>query len=379
MDLSIMKWNWQHPDWPHFTWNPEKLVRAEQIFLEESGTASGAAMHLNVKDKEAFTVELMTGNAMDTSKIEGETLDRDSVQSSIRRGLGLEVARKKNRPAEAGIAEMTVNNFRSYADPLHHETLFAWHKMVAGERLDLESVGRYRDHDDAMLIVSGLGRKRRVHFEAPPSGKVKAEMAAMLRWFGKTFPTKSKTPLPVLVRAGIAHLWFESIHPFEDGNGRIGRAIAEKALMQGLSSPTVTALSTTLLKHRKEYYQALEKASTSLEITEWLLWFSSIAIEAERYCLAQVRFIIDKAKMLDSLRDRINPRQEKALLRLFAAGPDGFLGGLSAGNYAAITGAASATVTRDLADLVTKGVLRKTGERKAARYYLLNPESPWQK
>lgn len=371
-----MKWNWQNPNWPHFVWKPEKLFQAERIFLEEAGMATGASMHLAVKDREALTVDLMTGSALDTFKIEGETLDRESVQSSIRRGLGLVVDRKKGGSAESGIAEMTIDNFRTYAQPLHDDILFMWYGMIAGERRDLDNVGGYRDHGQPMQIVSGVGRKRRVHFKAPPSERVGAEIKELMHWFNKTMPLGGKPLLPVLVRAGVAHLWFESIHPFEDGNGRIGRAIAEKAIMQGLSNPTVTALSTTLLKHRKEYYHALEKASVGLEITDWLLWFSCIAIEAGRYCLSQIEFVIAKTRLLDTLRDKINSRQEKVLLRLFAAGPDGFVGGLSAKNYATITGASSATVTRDLTDLVKKGALSKTGERKATRYRLNIQVSP---
>lgn len=365
-----MKWNWQNPKWPEFTWDQQVLAQAERIFLEETGVTSGAALHLKAEDQEALAVELMTSGAMDTVKIEGGSLDRESVQSSIRRGLGLKVDRKRSSPAEAGIAEMTVSNFQTYAEPLEHQLLYAWHGMVVGERFDLDTIGRYRDHTEPMQIVSGAGRMRHVHFEAPPAQRVPLEMERLVDWFNSTMPSANKTPIPLLVRAGIAHLWFESIHPFEDGNGRIGRAIAEKAIMQGLLKPIVTILSTTLLRRRKEYYQALEKASVSLEITDWLLWFSGAAIEAGRYSLSQVEFLIAKTKLFDSLRGQLNSRQEKALVRMFAAGIDGFLGGLSAKNYATITGGASATVTRDLADLVAKGALVKTGERKATRYHL---------
>lgn len=371
-----MKWNWQNPEWPDFIWDQNKLIRAERIFLEETGMTSGASRHLLVRDKETLMVELMTGDALDTSEIEGETLDRASVQSSIRRGLGLKVDKRRVKPAEAGIAEMMVNNFQTYLHPLEHRNLFSWHGMIVGERLDLDTVGQYRNHKEPMQVVSGVGRKRRVHFVAPPSEKVQSEMGRLIRWFNKTKPHTGKPPLPVLVRAGIVHLWFESIHPFEDGNGRIGRALAEKALMQGLLNPTMTALSTTLLRHRKVYYQALEKASTGLEITDWLLWFSAAAIEAGRHCLAQIEFLIEKTKLLDSLKGQMNPRQEKALLRMFAVGPDGFVGGLSAKNYATITGAASATATRDLADLVSKRALVKAGERKATRYHLAMQVKP---
>ncbi len=183
-------------------------------------------------------------------------------------------------------------------------------------------------------------------------------------------------PLPALTRAGLAHLWFESIHPFEDGNGRIGRAIAEKALAQGLSDRVLTAVAGTLLKHRKQYYGALEAATRDLEVTDWLLWFAAKVIEAQRRGLAQVEFIIGKAQLLERVRGKLNARQDKAVLRMFAAGPDGFTGGLSAGNYRGITGATPATATRDLADLVALEVLRRTGERKATRYHLCVPLKP---
>ncbi|MCD8139409.1 MAG: DUF4172 domain-containing protein [Planctomycetaceae bacterium] len=365
-----MAWNWQHPEWPNFKYNPALLARAEQLYLHETGMVSGASMHLDRGDMESVTVGLLTGATVDNARIEGEILDRQSVQSSIRRGLGLKQGRFQATPAEAGMAEMTVNNFQTYAAPLDHRQLFAWHGMIIADRLDIDVVGRYRDHADPMQIVSVSGRRRRVHFEAPPSTSVKKEMSRLIRWFTKTMPDATSSPLPVLVRAGLAHLWFESIHPFEDGNGRIGRAVAEKALMQGLGKATVTALSTTLHKRRKEYYAALEKASTGLVIDEWLLFFAAAAIEAARYNFSQVEFVLAKTRLLDSLDGHLNPRQEKVLLRLFTAGPDGFVGGLSAANYAAISGAAPATVTRDLADLVAKGALTKSGEKKATRYHL---------
>jgi Fic family protein len=165
-------------------------------------------------------------------------------------------------------------------------------------------------------------------------------------------------------------LYFESIHPFEDGNGRIGRALAEKALAQSFGQPALTGLATTILAHRKSYYDALERANKEIEITEWLVWFSEIAIEAQQRTIARIEFLIAKTKLLDRLRVTINDRQRKALLRMMKEGPEGFKGGLSAGNYGVITGASPATTTRDLADLVEKGALLRTGERKHARYAL---------
>ena len=176
-----------------------------------------------------------------------------------------------------------------------------------------------------------------------------------------------------LTRAGVAHLYFQSIHPFEDGNGRIGRVIAEKALAQSIGQPTLTALAATILAQRKSYYEGLEAANKENEITRWLMWFAGVAIEAQRRTIALVEFLIGKTKLLDRLKGQLNARQEKALLRMFREGPDGFKGGLSAGKYSTITGSSTATTARDLADLVAKGALVREGERRYARYRLSIP------
>lgn len=381
-----MTWNWQLPDWPDFTWDQDRLTRAEILFAEGAGMVIGSSRHLDDTSRETLVVDIMSVDALATSAIEGEMLDRDSVQSSIRRQLGLAGDRRSVGAAEAGIAEMMVSLYRSLPnllDPLDHEGLHAWHRMVMNGRRDLEAIGRYRTHREPMQIVSGAVYAPRVHFEAPPSEQVQAEMERFLAWFEDSAPTGLR-PLPALTRAGLAHLWFESIHPFEDGNGRIGRAIAEKALAQGVTQalvqngadPVLTAVAGTLLKHRKQYYGALEAASRDLEVTDWLLWFAAKVIEAQRRSLAQVEFIIGKARLLERVRGKLNARQEKAVLRMFAAGPEGFTGGLSAGNYRGITGAAPATATRDLADLVALEVLWRTGGRKATRYHLGVPLKP---
>jgi Fic family protein len=194
-------------------------------------------------------------------------------------------------------------------------------------------------------------------------------MKRFIAWFNRTAAEGTES-LPGLTRAGIAHLYFECIHPFEDGNGRIGRALAEKALAQSLGQPTLTALAATILARRRNYYDALEAANKQTEITGWLAWFAGITIEAQRRTLAMVEFLIDKAKLFERLRGQMNERQEKALVRMFKEGPDGFKGGLSAGKYASITGASPATTTRDLADLVDKGALIRMGEFRHTRYQL---------
>src|SRR5712691_2889205 len=363
-----MVWNWQQPDWPHFTWDKTRLAQAEQQFLIGAGTLVGAVKHLGFDEHNQITVETISSEALTTSEIEGEILDRASIQSSIRKQLGLATDNRRVGPAERGIAEMMVDLYRSFAAQLSDDMLFAWHRMLLSGRHDLMDVGRYRTGNDPMQVVSGAIYEPKVHFEAPPSSRVPSEMARFIAWFNRT-GTGGSEPLPALTRAGIAHLYFESIHPFEDGNGRIGRAIAAKALAQGFGQPTLTALAATILLRRKAYYAALEAANKSNEVTAWLSWFAGIAIEAQRRTTAHVAFLLEKTRLLDRLRGQLNLRQEKALLRMLREGPDGFKGGLSAGNYATITGASPATTTRDLAGLVEKGALLRKGERRHARYH----------
>ncbi len=370
-----MVWNWQQPDWPVFTWNRSRLEAAEQQFLVGGGVLVGTAKHLGNEERDQLMIEAMSTEALTTSEIEGEILDRTSVQSSVRRQLGLGTDARRVRPAEQGIAEMTVDLYRSFADPLSAEMLSRWHRMVMSGRRDLKDIGRYRTGAEPMQVVSHALYEPRVHFEAPPSTQMDSEMARFFAWFHRTGP-RGEEPLPALTRAGIAHLYFECIHPFEDGNGRIGRAISEKSLAESLGQPTLTALAAAILARRKAYYEAFEAANKHNEITAWLAWFAGVTIEAQRRTIALVEFLIDKAKLLDRLKGQLNERQEKALLRMFREGPEGFKGGLTAGKYSTITGASPATVTRDLADLVEKGALVRAGERRHARYDLAVPLRP---
>jgi Fic family protein len=371
-----MRWNWQKEDWPRFGWDRSTLAGAEDRFLLETGVFLGTFQHLESDDREQITVDAMGTEATTTSEIEGEILDRASVQSSIRKQLGLAVSpsgtNKRVRAAEQGIAEMMVDLYRGFAAPLSDETLFRWHQMVVRGRADLLDVARYRTGEEPMQVVSGAIYNPKVHFEAPPSRTVPAEMTGFVDWFNRTGPGGAE-PLPALTRAGIAHLYFVSIHPFEDGNGRVGRAVAEKALAQGRGRPTLIALAGTILARRKGYYAALEDANKANEVTEWLLWFADAAIEAQRRTTRRVEFLIDTTRLLDRLRGRLNARQERALYRLLREGPEGFEGGLSAGNYVTITGASPATATRDLAEMVALGALTRAGERRHARYQLAVP------
>ena len=370
-----MTWNWQKPDWPGFAWDQTLLRKAEEHFLMGSGMFVGTIRHLGAIDQEQLTIEAISLEALTTSEIEGEILDRTSVQSSVRKQLGVATDDRQVGAAEQGIAEMMVDLYLSFAEPLSDEMLFAWHRMLVKGRKDLKDLGRYRRSDEAMQVVSSAPYAPKVHFEAPPSSRVPEEIMQFLVWFNRTAPDGAD-PLPALTRAGIAHLYFVSIHPFEDGNGRIGRAISEKALAQCLGQPTLTALAATILIRRTAYYDALEAANKDTEATSWLLWFAGIAIEAQHRTAAHVEFLLDKTRLLDRLRGLLNERQEKALLRMLREGPEGFKGGLSAGNYIRITGTSPATATRDLADMVAKGALSRVGERRHARYHLAIPLRP---
>ncbi len=370
-----MTWNWQLPDWPEFTWDKARLALAEQQFLVGGGVLLGTVKHLGEEERNQLTVEAMSTEAVTTSEIEGEILDRASVQSSIQRQLGLAADDRRVGPKEQGTAEMMVDLYRTFSAPLSEETLFGWHRMLMSGRRDIKDVGCYRTDPEPMQVVSGAIGAPKVHFEAPPSAQVPREMARFIDWFKRTAPGGTQ-PLPALTKAGAAHLYFESIHPFEDGNGRIGRAIAEKSLAKSLGQPTLIVLAATILARRASYYNALEAASKQNEITNWLAWFGGVAIEAQRRTLALIEFLIEKAKLFDRLKGRLNERQQKALLRMFREGPEGFKGGLSAGKYSTITGASAATATRDLVDLMEKGALMRTGELRHARYTLSVPLKP---
>jgi Fic family protein len=364
-----MQWNWQQDDWPQFSYQKSALADLEALFLRQSGVFLGAMKHVGAEDKDTLTVDLMSTEALKTSEIEGEILNRDSLQSSIRRNFGLDDKNPKIPPAEQGIAEMMVDLYKTFKQPLSHEQLFAWHGMLMKGRRDLHTPGAYRTHDDPMQVVSGPVHKPRVHFEAPPSKAVRGEMTQFIKWLNDTAPD-GKNPLPALARAGIAHLHYVCIHPFEDGNGRIGRAIAEKVLSQCLGQPTLIALSHAIQEHKNAYYDSLEKNNKGNEITGWLVYFAKTILEAQAYTQKLIDFLIAKSRLYEKLRGGMNERQQKVIARLFREGPTGFKGGLSAEKYIGIAKTSRATATRDLQDLVEMGALAKTGERKYTRYWL---------
>lgn len=370
-------WNWQQDDWPDFSYDNERLGPLENEYTKESGFSLGVMRHLSKEDQDEFRIEIICNEALKTSEIEGEFLDRDSLQSSIRKEFGL---KKKYlhgniKPEEAGIAMMMKDLYTNFYSPLTNETLCAWHDKLFNGRTDLER-GKYRTSNDDMRVVSGRIDTPKIHFVAPPSSKIPREMDRFISWFNRTAPG-GKEPLLPLVRAGIAHFYFVSIHPFEDGNGRISRALTEKSLSQNLGKPTLIALSSKISDKKKDYYKILEQQNKNNQITPWLYYFGKTIIEAQELTIKQVDFVIAKAKFFNAYETLLNPRQKKAVLRIFEEGLKGFSGGFSAKNYISIVKTTSATATRDLKDLVNKGIFSKTGKLKGTRYALnLTPFYP---
>lgn len=360
-----MIWNWQLPNWPKFTYNLDQISQKERQFLLNSGRFFAFLKTIPKEDQNQFIVEILTIEGIESSKIEAEILDRESLQSSIKRHFGLSFESKKGARKEMAMGEMLCNVYETFDQPLTHEMLLKWHSMLFKESSGLEDIGKYRTHKEPMQIVSSrIDAPSRVFFEAPPSKDVFHEMASFIDWFNAPYAE------PVLGRSAIAHVYFESIHPFEDGNGRIGRVLVEKMLSQAARQPILIALSKFIERQKKAYYAELERCNLSLEASSWVEFFAERILQAQEDSMSFLEFLIQKSKMLTALSGQINPRQEKVLLRMFIEGPSGFVGGLSAEKYIAISKGSRATTTRDLADLVEKGALTKTGELRHTRYFL---------
>ena len=368
-----MTWNWEQPDWPEFAYDSKALEPLEQQFLLQSGEFIGACKHIGADDQESLKIELISDEAVKTSEIEGEILNRDSVQSSLRQQLGLGVEAPGVKPEERGVSKMMVDLYQNFTTPLSDKTMFDWHSMLLSGDTSIRVIGGYRTHPEPMQVVSGPIQKPSVHFEAPPSDRMPGEMKRFIEWFNDTAPT-GKNPLPPLTRAALAHLYFVCIHPFGDGNGRIARALAEKALAQNLGQPSLIALAYTIERKRKDYYAALERNNKDLEIDGWMKYFANTILEAQNNTIQRVDFYIAKAKFYEKFRSKLNERQNKVVARVFREGIDGFKGGLSAENYISISKTSRATATRDLQDLVEKGALTKTGELRHTRYFLRLPK-----
>jgi len=323
-----MAYNWQLKNWCDFTYDLSVIEDDLFVFAEKTGHVSGILKALPEHTQQEAMIEIMVAEAIKTSEIEGEYLSRKDVMSSIRNNLGLNKIKDYVLDKKAtGVSELMIDVRDTYSKPITKELLFSWHKMLLGTDRKI-TIGEWRNHPERMQIVSGTIGKETIHFEAPPSRQVPAEMEQFITWFNETGPGGKQEIKKAPVRSAIAHLYFESIHPFEDGNGRIGRAIAEKALSQSIGRPVILSLSRTIEAHKKDYYNALETAQQSNEITPWIIFFVGITLEAQHFAEEQIDFILKKTKFFDRFRDQLNERQLKVIRRVLEEGPAGFESGI---------------------------------------------------
>ena len=367
-----MTYIWQRPNWPNFTWDSQVVDEYAYTYALEAGSLTAEVMHLPENQKVDALIDIMVSEAIKTSQIEGENYDRQDVRSSIRNQLGLTPAPEPVRDPKAnGIAALIISVQKHFAEPLTEDRLCEWQNRLIVEKYERRKldVGKWRPNPEPMQIVSGAIGMEKVHYEAPPSARVPVEMERFIQWFNGSRSMKG------IARAGVAHLYFECIHPFSDGNGRIGRALSEIALSQELSHPVLMSLSTTIQGKRQEYYNALSRASQGdVDITEWMIWFSGLVLESQQQAKTLVGFALSKARFWDTYAEQLNDRQQKALTRMFREGPEGFKGGMSARKYVKITDCSKATATRDLAELVKSGALKKQdGGGRSTHYEIVLP------
>jgi Fic family protein len=365
-----MRYNWQQKDWPHFTFDPANVEDLLFAFAEETGHISGMLKAAPENVQIETLINTMVAEAIKTSEIEGEYLSRQDVVSSIRNNLGINHSPEliKDKKAQ-GLARLMIDVRDTYADLLTEKKLFDWHEMLLKESQGINA-GAWRKDSAPMQVVSGSIGKEKVHFEAPPSERVPQEMESFIRWFNDTAPGGPAEIKKGPVRSAIAHLYFESIHPFEDGNGRIGRVLAEKALSQTQGRPVMLSLSRKIEADRKSYYQALEKAQSDNQIDDWIQYFVRTIFEAQIETIAILTFTLQKTLFYDRFKSKLNDRQSKAIEKMLEAGPAGFGGGMTPKKYISITKTSKATATRDLQTLADIGVLIAEGGGRSTKYIL---------
>lgn len=361
-----MKYNWQQKDWPNFQYKTKAIEDILYDFAQRTGRISGVLEGFSESEQSEAIINLMVSEAIKTSEIEGEFLNRIDVMSSIRRNLGLnpELPVSKDKRVE-GVTELMLAIRKHFTEPLTEKMLLDWHSMLLKASRGIQ-IGKWRSHEEPMQIVSGAIGREIVHFEAPPSNAIPCEMEGFIRWFNESRKSITKP----IIRSAIAHLYFETIHPFEDGNGRIGRAIAEKALSQSIGRPVLFSLSKSIESNKNKYYDALKAAQRSNEITDWISYFVQTVLDAQIDAEQEIEFTLKKTKFFDQHKNELNERQQKVVRRMLEEGHQGFEGGMNARKYVSIASTSKATATRDLQDLVEKAVFKPIGGGRSTRYEL---------
>lgn len=366
-------YHWQSKNWPLFEYDTSLFSDSVSSYSKKAYSIEGALSQLSTADHDNAFVHLLVEEALSTSAIEGEKLNREEVRSSVAKFLGLkEPERGGFFPKEKGVAAMLVDVRKSIKTAMSKELLCHWHTLLlhGSEAYYVNAItkGDYRN-SSIDVIKEDLYGDTEVIYKAPGENfqDVEHEMNAFFQWYNSTVCSGP-------IKAAIAHLWFVAIHPFQDGNGRIGRAISEHALFQDFNSPPLFSMSTVIDANRMEYYQQLRNTNTSLQINEWITWFVELVKISQEKSLESVEFVLQKSKFWAAFGDvKLNERQNKVIKKIFSIGADGFVrDGLTNEKYRAITGAPPATATRDLKSLVEKGLLCLSGEGKRGLRYFVN-------
>lgn len=347
-------------DWPRFRWNPEHLTELLASVRHRQGRLIGHMEALGFSLRQEAVLQTLTADVLKSSEIEGEKLDTDQVRSSIARRLGMDVGGLK--PADRhveGVVEMILDATRRYDQALTAERLFSWHASLfptGRSGMTTIRVGAWRDDSTGpMQVVSGPIGRERVHFQGPPAKRVDSEMQAFLKWL------EASVDIDPVLTAGMAHLWFVTIHPFDDGNGRLARAIADMALARSEKSPQrFYSMSAQIREERGAYYDILEQTQKrTLDVTPWMQWFLDCLGRAIDGAATTLGAVLAKARFWDNVQGlALNDRQRLILNRLL----DGFDGNLTTSRYAKLAKCSQDTALRDILFLVEHGILVRNAE-----------------
>ncbi len=363
----MAKYIYQYKSWPNFTWNEKEIQLILGKVRHLQGKIIGQISALGFSIKEDTMLTTLTLDVLKSSEIEGQLLNYEQVRSSIARRLGIEYAGMvhSNRNVE-GVVEMMLDATQNYDKPIDKERLFGWHAALfptGRSGMYKIDVARYRQGE--MQIVSGAMGKEKIHYEAPSPKRVKYEMDQFLDWLN------NNNEIDMVIKSAIAHFWFIIIHPFDDGNGRIARAISDLLLARSdNSSQRFYSLSNQILIERKVYYKILQKIQYKEgEITEWITWFLNCLYRALKDTEQTIEKVLFKADFWDKHKNTIlNSRQRLMLNKLL----DGFEGKLKTSKWAKITKCSQDTALRDIKDLIEKGILRKEKSGGRSTNYELN-------
>lgn len=366
-------WIWQQPNWPHFSWQADALAPLLRACSHAQGRLLGMLGAVGNDTEVQSSLDALLQNIITSSAIEGEQLNVGSVRSSLARRLGLNEEGHTTSRSE-GLAELLLDAIGGYQQPLDLQRLCKWHGWLfpSDEHLLTPplNIGTLRG-EEPMQVVSGRLDRPTVHFEAPARAGLEAQLAEFLAWFESS---RNEPSLDPFLRAGIAHFWFVTLHPFDDGNGRLTRAITDLALAQGEpQSIRFYAMPANILNDRAGYYRILEASQKgTLDITAWLQWFLATLLKSLEQALARIDRVLAKTRFWQAHRSQaLSAEQIKVLNRLLDGGERGFENGISAAQYQAVAKVSKATATRHLSDLVEKGCLaRLPGGGRSTRYQI---------